>query len=1018
MFEYSVAFDQPGYLALLALIPLVAWLGYRSLAGLGPFRRWLALALRCTVMLLIVLALADMQFRRHSDELSVVFLLDQSLSIPAAQREAMLGYVDATVSQHRDSTRNDRYAVIAFGRDAAVESPLASSAIAPPPRFESIIDPEYSALASAVQRAKAIMPADAAKRIVLVTDGNENVGNAFREAQSAAAAGVSIDVAPVRLPPRGDVAVEKVDLPSGARRGQPFDVRVVLRVESADADPDSRGPAAPIAGRVVVVRKSGSSEETIADEPVDLALGKRVLTFSQELDEAAFYTYEARFIAADAAVDGMPQNNAASAFVQVRGKGRVLLIENVDARGGFDYLVERLRSQDLQVDVSTTDALFSSLAELQDYDAVVLANVPRSSIADADSGAMFSDEQVEMLVRNTRELGCGLVMIGGPDSFGAGGWANTELEKAMPVDFQIKAAEVVPVGALCIVIDRSGSMDGEKLLMSKRAAIEAVRTMGRRDFVSVVAFDSVAQTTVPLRRVGEYRAVAKRIDSLGSGGGTDMYPAMVQGFAELRKAEAAVKHMIVLTDGQSPEADFDRLIRDMRASKISVTAVAVGADANVPLLTRIATAGGGKFYAARNPRALPRIFLREVRRVARPLVFEPVAPVTPQLIDGGHEMLRGIDGGVPPIRGLVLTTVKQNPLVEVLLRSPEPKTPDNSTVLAAWTYGAGKTVAFTTDAGQRWATDWTQWNGYDKFFSQMIRWAMRPAGDSGDFSVATDVREGRTQVVVTAIDANDEFLNNQSISAAAITPDLTTEPIEIEQTAPGRYVGEFASDKPGSYYIVVNPGAGQAPIRTGVNIPYSPEYSDRETNEPLLESIAGLTAAAGPAGVLAERPLEAAAAGEAIAENPFRRDLPAMASTQPIWPWLVVAASCLFWGDVFVRRVQLDMTWLAAALSRSMAWLRGRRVAETAPATMARLRSRKQQIGEQIDRRRAETRFEADDDTAHSSTVTAAASPPLTKRPAAEPAAATLTADEPAAPSYTERLLKAKREARRDRTDQ
>jgi uncharacterized membrane protein len=1010
MFQHSIAFDRPAYLVLLALIPLMIWLGRHSLAGLGRVRRWTALGLRSLVTLLIVMALADAQYRRQSDELSVVYLLDQSLSIPAPQRQAMLEYVNASLAQHRQPTHNDRFGVIVFGRDAVVEAPLASTAVSAPPRLESVLDPEYSDLATAVQRAKALMPASAARRIVLVTDGNENVGNVYREARAAADGGVSIDVVPVRLAPRGDVAVEKLDVPAGVRRGQPFDMRVVLRNDSPDPD------AKPIDGRLLIVRKAGAREEIVADQQQSIPPGKHVLSMPENIDEADFYTYEAKFIADDAADDAVPQNNQSSGFVHVRGKGNVLLIENADARGQFDHLVDRLRAKDIEVTVVGTDNLFNSLAELQRYDAVVLANVARSAIQDADSAASFSDDQIEMLVRNTRELGCGLVMIGGPDSFGAGGWANTKLEQAMPVDFQIKAAEVVPVGALSIVIDRSGSMDGEKLAMSKRAAIEAIRAMGARDYISVVAFDSLAQSIVPIRRVGEYRTAARRVDAIGSGGGTDMYPGMVQGFADLRKAEASVKHMIVLTDGQTPDAAFTKLVSDMRKANITVSTVAVGDDANVPLLSSIATGGKGKFYAVTNARALPRIFLREVRRVARPLVFEPSAPVTPVVVDGDHEILRGVEAGVPPITGLVLTSVKQNPLVEVLLRSPQPATPDNATLLATWTYGAGKAAVFTTDAGRRWATAWTEWDGYDKFFSQLIRWAMRPSGDAGNLTVATDVREGKTELVVTALDADDEFLNNQAITAFAVAPDMTTLPIRVQQTAPGRYVGEFPSEKSGSYLIVVNPGGGKAPIRTGVSVGYSAEYRARETNVPLLESLAALPAAGGPPGVFVSEGLEAAIADGDSEQNPFRRDLKPATADRSIWPWLVVAASCLFWGDVFVRRVQVDLSWLSPALARTRDFVLRRQAAPAMPETMSRLRSRKRQLGNEIAQRRSAVRFESSEapPAGAAPPVVAAATPELAA-PAVRPP--TNEPDSAPAESYTERLLKAKKQAMRDRND-
>ena len=544
--------------------------------------------------------------------------------------------------------------------------------------------------------------------------------------------------------------------------------------------------------------------------------------------------------------------------------------------------------------------------------------------------------------------------------------------------------------------------------------------MGRRDFISVTAFDGGASPIVPLRRVGDYRSAANRVDAIGPGGGTDMYPGMVMGFGDLRKAQAAVKHMIVLTDGLTPDAEFQKLVARMRAAKISVTTVAVGADANIPLLQGIARDGRGKFYAVINPRNLPRIFLREVRRVSRPLVYEPPTPVAPR-ITSDHEILNGVEGGVPPISGLVLTTVKENPLVDVILLSPQPATAKNATVLATWTYGAGKTAAFTTDVGRRWATAWPQWPGYDKFFSQMVRWAMRPTGDTGNYTVATNVRDGRTQIVVTAIDANEDFINDQTMIAKAIASEGEID-VQLEQTAPGRYVGDFLSDDAGTYLIVVNPGEGATPIRTAVNVGYSPEYRDHETNLPLLESLARLHAGEGPAGQMVDgdlgdaAPVRGGAAETADASSAFRHDLPAVSSNQPIWPWLIVAANCVFWADVFVRRVQLNLAWIQNALAEWRDRILRRAPAAAPVETMRRLRSRKDEVADRIATQRA-ARYEDDRDSA---ALPADAPHVLAAQQTSAPrrAAAAAPTEEPQREaSYTERLLQAKKAAQRKPRD-
>jgi hypothetical protein len=437
----------------------------------------------------------------------------------------------------------------------------------------------------------------------------------------------------------------------------------------------------------------------------------------------------------------------------------------------------------------------------------------------------------------------------------------------------------------------------------------------------------------------------------------------------------------------------------------------------------IAVQTGGKYYEVRSANALPKIYQREARRIARPLVFEPNPPVSPR-ITTQHEIVQGLDDSFPAVSGFVLTSVKENSLVDVILTSPVPAEAQNATILAAWTYGLGKTVAFTTDAGSRWTSTWTGWDQYDRFFSQMVRWSMRPSGDTGKFTVAADVEGSKTRVIISALDKDDEFLNYQTMVGSVLGPDMQSIPLDIEQTAPGRYVGEFDSTKPGSYMIMVTPGAGQAIIRTGVNIGYSEEYRDRETNITLLERLAGLPAKRGEPGKLLP-PLPSVpddneqatkALEPQLAIDPYRRDLPQAVASQDIWPWLVLAASCVFFGDVFVRRVQIDLQWLVPIWARIAQIVFGRERHEPAPETMSRLRSRKAEVDRSLESRRAAARFEPDaalpvDPNAIKAAEAKPSAPgtpqPSTPKPVAE--------SEPG-DTYTSRLLKAKKQVWTDRT--
>lgn len=949
MLDYRITFDQPAYLLLLAVIPLLWWLGRRSLAGMSFGRRWVALALRSVLVLLVVGALAEVQLVRSSDRLAVLYVVDRSASMPVDQMDDVAGFIQQSTKRGASERREDRAGVISFGRDAAVETPPLAGEQHLPRRFETQIDANATNLAAALRLAQAIFPADAAKRVVVISDGNETSGDALAQAQQLASLGIGIDVVPIARGGEREIAVDKISLPQEIRQGTPFEARVVLN-HTAPAGDDK-----PVAGRLRISRTAGGQTQTLADREVSLPPGKQVFTFQKEIDAADFYTYSANFVPDEATGDTQVENNQSTAFTHVRGKGQVLLIQDFTKAGQFDELAALLRRQELEVVVQSSNQLFANLADLQRFDLVILADVARTTGLEANQLSTFSDEQIELLAQNTQHLGSGLMVIGGPDSFGAGGWTNTALERAMPVDFQVKNAKVVPSGALLLVIDHSGSMDGEKLEMSKAAAIAAVKVLSREDYVGVVAFDSAAHWVVPVTKIDSPEAIFRRIARLDSGGGTDMEPGMAEGYQALREVNAAVKHMIVLTDGQTHGSNFTYMARLAREQKITTSAVAVGADAAVQLLNEIAIAGGGKYYQVDNARAIPRIFMKEAMRVSRPVIFEDAAGIPPQRV-ASHEILAGIDGDLPPMTGFVMTSPKQSPLVEIPLMSPRPTGNQNS-LLATWQYGLGRATALTTDAGQRWTKAWPQWSGYEPFFTQMVRWTMRPTDKQSTLNVFAEAEDGAIQVVVTALDADDQFVNFLDLNGVLLGPDGKPLPLKLEQTAPGRYVARTEAMQPGSYFLAVSGGPNEAPVRAGVNVPYSAEFRESESNVQLLRNMAALVPAGGKRGAV----IGALTAGEgedAADANVFRGGLPRATSRQDGWHWLAFAVGLLFLADVFNRRVIVSFAWAGALAGRLADRLRGKPMQEQPAAALERLQARKSQIDRELAERRATARFE------------------------------------------------------------
>lgn len=1020
MFGVDIAFNKPWFLLLLAGLPLLWIFSFRSISGLGRVRRFFALGLRSLVYVLLVFCLAEMQLRHTSERVSVIYVLDQSESIPREKRAAMVQYVVKDVAEHRNAARGDRAGVVVFGREAAIEVPPYDDNLPiQQGKLEAMMQVRTDAtnLEGALKLAQASFSEDSAKRVVIVTDGNETVGDVQSVARQLAENGIGIDVVPIELSSRAEVAVEKISLPSDIRKGQPVQVNVVLNnMTEAGADDDGK-----VSGKVIVVRKQGQREDVLIEQPMELEPGKKVLTFEHTIDQSDFYTYEARFVPDDRLDDSMPQNNLASAFAHVRGEGSVLLIEDWENPGEFDYLIERLKANNIEVELMQSNSLFTSLAELQRFDCVILGDLPRTSGGGAGDISSFSDQQIEMLVRNSQQMGCGLLMIGGPRSFGAGGWSNTELEKAMPVDFNIKDAKVVPVGALVMMMHASELAQGN--FWQKVVAREALKALGPQDYCGLIHWSGTDQWMwggqTGLLPVGPNRnQMLARLNRMTPGDMPQFDPAMKMSLAgfnaiQAQGANVAIKHMIVISDGD-PSPPLPATVTAYINAGIKITTVAIGTHgpAGSTPLRNLASQTGGKYYAVTDPKALPRIYQREARRIAQPLVKEHPGMVP---ITYPHEVLEGIEG-FPPFDGYVMTTLKDNALVDAGMIAPVPaEHPENATLMATWTYGVGRTGVLTTDAGKRWTNNWTAWEGYDKFYSQLVRFMMRPTDNQGNFTVASEVKDGKVRVVVTATDEKDEYLNFLKLSGTAVDPEMESKDFQLRQIASGRYVGEFDADKSGSYFLSILPGPGEAPIRTGANVPYSAEFRQQRLNSALVDALAALKPRGGEAGQVIAGDFAIGRVDELLVVDTFRHDLPKAISSQHVWPILLVLCGLVFFEDVFVRRVTIGTEWIGTSYRWVYAKVFGTPQQEVEEDRMERLRVIKERATADYDERKSAARFEVGLDDAER-TGSAVDEELASKSPSAGgPPKKKVAMDEGKQDddSYTSRLLKAKKEARK-----
>ena len=890
------------------------WWARRSIAGLGRARGITALALRIAIVTLLALALAQAQWSFIQNDLSVIYVLDQSLSIPTDTRREALDYV--MESQNRRQSA-DQVGLVVFGKSAAMErrpEPTKLLETAAPDKsaaggkgetasLQSLIMPERTNIAAALRLALAAFPSSARKRVVLVSDGNENMGTAMEEAESARRNDVRIDVLPVRYSYSNEVMVEKVIAPPAAQKGASFEVRAVVTTIH------------PQKATLRVFENGG----LIGSQAVELKEGRNVFVVQRKLPEPGYYTYTASVESAD---DALYENNQAGAFTMVRGQGRVLCIEGDPQHG--EALRQALAGQGLDVKAEGLDGLPLALGKIVPYDALVLSNVPASSLGEEGMRA------VELAVK---DWGVGLVMIGGENSFGPGGYQDSPVERTLPVSMEVKQQRVMPSGALVIILHTCEIAQGN--YWAQQIALAALNVLSSSDEFGVLYYDwsGGVKWLFNLQRASDKGKLASLIGGVQPGDMPDFAASFQQAHAALKASSASIKHVVVISDGD-PAYPSDAAVNAITADKITISAVGISPHSatDTNRLAHIAQLGKGRYYEPLNPNELPQIFIKEAAMVRRSMIFEEIFTPRAALVS---ELTRGIDPGeYPPLNGYVVTTPKQLAEVPLVTHHQDP-------LLAHWQYGLGRSAAFTSDAKARWAAQWVPWEKFAPFWAQVIRWCSRSV-ETAPLSARTEVSEDRARVVIDAADAEGRFLNNLQISGTMITPDGREERLAVEQTGPGRYETTAPADRVGPYYLSMQYTDDKGVKRlytSGLVVPYSSEYRELKTNDRLLEELAKTTQG---------RVLKPA-------DDVFARTFAPAPQFKDAWPLLLLIAVLLAPADIFVRRVFLDYAriWALARAALAAAPVVGRlwgRPAE-APTHVTTLLDRKRLSREEIAKR-------------------------------------------------------------------
>ena len=838
---------------LLLAVPLLAlllWIESQSAHPMEGLRKRSLLLVRASLILLGLLALAGPARVVKTGRKAVVMVLDHSQSMGEPGLKQVLS--GAATLQARLGSGVES-AMVALGDEPAVVTDLKAEADRGGWQRQH---GGQTQMQSAVELAKALFPAGTSRHVVLIGDGHETRGSLITAAREAAVAGIRLYALPVAGPKRPDVRVRELTA-SRVRLHEGATLRLTAAIDSTMS---GRGAVKLFENGIEVERRDLAVKEGESQS----------IVFTRT--PAVRNTYKYRAVVEGFANDAIPGNNDALAIVEVRGRLRLLLCDSEP--GEAQTLVQAMEKEGIQMDVRGPGQVPQSLEELAGYDGVVLSDIAARQVGEA---AMSSIREY------VDKLGGGLVMIGGPSSFGVGGYYRSPIDETLPVRLKSPDEEEKQSSALAIVIDRSGSMTGEKLETAKSAAVAAAEVLGRNDSIGVYAFDSEAHVVAPMTRVTSTAAIAGQIASLSSGGGTNLEPAFRLAREQLQRAKAKIKHMIILTDGQTSGSGYEGLASQCRAEGITISTVAIGEGSFVGLLQAIAASGGGQAYTTTDVSTITRIFTQDTLMHTGRMIREE--PFQANMVEA-HPMLAGFKNlsDTPSLLGYVKTIRKATAQVPIVTEAGDP-------LLAHWRFGLGKVTAFTSDAKSRWSSLWmSRWNGYSRFWSQVLRETARPP-QGQRMDIRTQMQGDEAHVEVDLLEDAASRVNNAEVKAQVffVAADALGAPLKpvaelsLRQSGPGLYDGRFRPDQPGVYLVRAQSGADM--VSAGLVHQPASEASLGTVNDKLLADATRITG--GRVLKPGEVPeLDAAEAAQFV----------------ELWPPIVVALLLLFLADIVIRR--------------------------------------------------------------------------------------------------------------------
>lgn len=615
---------------------------------------------------------------------------------------------------------------------------------------------------AALELARAAIPGGQSGRILLGGD------LAVRPADPAALAlaGIIVDHLPLAAAPAGEVTMRSLEVPP-----------IVVAEE-----------AVPLLGLIHAQSETPATltivldGEIIAEQDVHLAAGhNRVETQLPGIADGDNLVE----IEISAPGDTFVENNRVGRIVTARAARPIAVISPSAERG--EAFAAMLEEEGLEAEVLAPNRAPHYYSGFLEYGGVVLLNTPAISLTTRQQG---------LLRDAVSQHGLGLLILGGENTFGPGGYFETPLEEVSPLSSRIPRD--APQIAMVFVLDRSGSMQqpvgtGNRLDVAKHATLSAMELLNPESDIGIVVFDGEARSILPIQKV-DIAAAEAALSQVDPGGGTSIFPGLEMAWEMLRDIEAPARHVVVMTDGLSQPGDWPSILGQMTGAGVTVSAVAIGQGSDRGTVETIAALGGGAAHVTTDFEALPSILSQEAMLFSAP-VEEGLRQ--PEWRNRNVSFLRNLPAAMPPIEGFVLTTAKPEAQLAMVTQDSEG---EEAPLMALWRYGNGQVMAFTSDAAGAWTRHWHQLDGFGRIWSDALRVFQPPTLPPG-FNLLADGDGEALQIRLVALDENGDPRPGMDLRAIVEGPARGDSTINLREDDAGIYRADVALDAPGRYEI-------------------------------------------------------------------------------------------------------------------------------------------------------------------------------------------------------------------------